>query len=637
MTGTSALRPLLRGGLWGSLAFLIGVGLAALGLMLSGREAWSVELSITVGYVFGLIGWLLGVGLWERWAREWFGLSVKPSPSGWQRYLAFTTDHKVIGVQYLVTFILLFLLAGLLAMLMRTELMDSQENILSTGQFNNVMSLHGIIMIAVAVASVIGGLGNYFVPLLIGAEDMAFPRLNALSYWLVPPVAVLLLAAQALGGWDSGWTAYAPLSEVNASGQVLFNLAIITFGLSSILGGINFLTTIIFFRAPGMTWGRLPIFVWTMFVAGWLALLFTQFFAAAMLMVLLDRIAGTSFFKANQGGDPLLYQHVFWFYSHPAVYIFIVPGLGVMLEVLTHFSRKPLFAYRWAVGGMLGILGISGIVWAHHMFTSGMPGVLDVPFLITTELISIPTGLVFLSALGTIWMGRLWLQTPMLFALAVVFNFLIGGVTGIFLADKPTDIHLQDTYFVVGHFHYTIVGGEIFALFAGIYYWFPKMTGRMYSERLGKIHFWMMFLAFQFTFIPMLWLGLHGMNRRVGVYPTDLEVTNLAVSLAAFVLGASFLVFIFNMVYSWVMGEEAGANPWRARTLEWQVASPPPVENFPSVPHVYAHPYDYGVPNAVHAIIPVAGGSDGAMLTQLDEAERAKHSPPGGAGLERHR
>ena len=288
-----------------------------------------------------------------------------------------------------------------------------------------------------------------------------------------------------------------------------------------------------------------------------------------------------------------------------------LPGLGITLEVLAHFSRKPLFAYKWAVAGFVGIAVMSFIVWAHHMFTSGMPGVLLLPFMISTELISIPTGFIFLSAVGTIWQGKLWLKTPMLFALAVVFNFLIGGITGIFLADVPTDLHLQDTFFVVGHFHFTIVSAQIFGLMVAIYYWFPKMTGREYSEPLGKLHFWLMFLAFNTTFIPMFWLGIHGMNRRVGEYLPELGPVNMWVSLNAFVLSASFLILIYNFIYSWARGPVVEANPWKARTLEWQTSSPPPLLNFEHEPEVTGDPYAYGVPGAVHAVVPaVGGGSD---------------------------
>jgi cytochrome c oxidase subunit 1 len=593
-----------RGILWALVGFAMGAGLTALVRILTGRSAWSLELSFSIGYVFALLGWLMGVGMWERWGREWLGLpTVEAEPDGWRRYLTFCTDHKVIGIQYMVTFVGLFLASGLLAMVIRIQMLDPTHPLLDPGSYARVESLHGIIMIAVAVAVIMGGFGNYVVPILIGAEDMAFPRLNALTYWLVPPVAILLLGAQAFGGWDSGWTAYAPLSERNASGQVLFNLAIITFGLTSILGALNFLVTITYLRARGMTWLRLPIFVWSVFVTSWIALIFTQFFAVAMVMVLLDRIAGTTFFKASGGGSALLYEHIFWFYSHPAVYVMAMPGFGAVLEILPHFSRKPLYAYRWAVFGFFGILAASGGVWAHHMFVSGISETLLGPFLVTTEIISIPTGLVFLSALGTIWQGRLWLRTPMLFALGMIFNFLIGGITGIFLADVPTDVALHDTYFVVAHFHYTIIGGEIFALFAAIYYWFPKITGRMYNETLGKLHFWLMIVTFNLTFLPMFWLGLHGMIRRVASYPVELQGVNEFASVMAFILGSSFVIFVANVVYALARGPRAEANPWKARTLEWQVSSPPPRENFPAPPVVTGHPYDYGVPDSTHGVV----------------------------------
>jgi cytochrome c oxidase subunit 1 len=593
----------------GMIGFYLGIGfVAVLRAMLGYPDAWGGEINVVGGYVLGVAGWLMGIGMWGMWSREWFGLKTyQRHAPGWQRYFTFNTDHKVIGIQYLVTFIVVFLLAGALAMLMRLELASSGMQFMSTSQYNGTMGLHGILMIAVAVAAVIGGAGNYAVPLMIGADDMAFPRLNALTFWLIPPVAVALLATPFIGGIEHGWTAYPPLSTTTNSSQILFDLAIITFGLTSILGGLNFIITIIFMRAPGMTWGRLPIFVWSMFVTSWLAIFFTQGFAVALLMILLDRVAGMAFFNAEAGGDPLLYQHVFWFYSHPAVYIMVLPGFGIALEVISHFSRKPLFAYRYAVGAFLGILGLSGVVWAHHMFTSGMPNYLHGPFLVATELISIPTGLIFLSALGTIWMGKLWLRTPMLFAMAVIFNFACGGVTGIFLADVPTDIHLHDTYFVVAHFHYTIVGGEIFALFAGIYYWFPKMTGRMYNETLAKIHFWWMFIGFNLTFFTMHLPGVKGMNRRVADFPASLDNLNLIVSLSGLLLGASFLVFMYNMINAWIRGPVAESNPWRARTLEWQVSSPPPHENFPEQPVIKGHPYDYGVPGSVHGVFPNSG------------------------------
>ena len=621
----SAIRgffPILRGLLFAVIGGLIGAGIAIAIRSAMGVDPFdrtpsangtmpSTEQIVTVAFIVAALGWLLGVGFWESTVRGWLGYQIKGVPTDWRRYLTVSEDHKVIGIQYLATFIVVLLIAGLGAMTMRAQLSQPGNTLLSPDTYNRIMSFHGIAMVSVAVASVMGSFGNYFVPIMIGARDMAFPRLNSLSFWLVPIVIVSLFLSQLLGGWDSGWTAYPPLSVKNASGQIMFNLAIIVFGLSSILGGINFIVTIVKMRAPGMSWGRVPIFVWSVFSAAILATFFTQFFAASLTMVLLDRIAGTGFF-VGQGGAPLLYEHTFWFYSHPAVYIFVLPGFGMALEVLAHLSRKPLFAYRWAVAAFIGIVGLSGIVWAHHMFVSGMPNALLGPFLVTTELISIPTGLIFLSALGTIWMGRLWLTTPMLFALGFVFNFVIGGVTGIFLADVPTDVSLHDTYFVVAHFHYTIIGGEIFALFAAFYFWFPKMTGRMLSERLGKINFWIMFIFFNLTFLPMFWAGLHGMNRRIATYQNDLANVNLFISISAWILGSSFLVFVINVLWSLLSkrATRAEANPWKARTLEWLVSSPPPVENFPSTPIVVGSPYGYGTGGRPHAVFGLAGASD---------------------------
>lgn len=597
----------IKGLLFGIVGFAIGAGAS----MLFGLPLKS-DVTITIGYVVFLVGWLLGAGVWDHWARGWFGLENKPTPTqkshGIGRYFAFSTDHKVIGIQYLVTFVALFLVGGLLGVLIRIELMTPEADFFSPQNYNTVMSMHGIVLIAVSVAVLIGGLGNWAVPLLIGAEDMAFPRLNALSYWLTPPVALTLVIAMFLpGGYTSGWTVYPPLSEMGGPPMLLFLLAFITFGLSSILGGLNFLATIITMRAPGMTWGRLPIFVWGIFSASILSLIFTQFVATALIMTVLDRTAGMNFFGINEGGGTsVLYQHVFWAYSHPAVYVMIIPGFALMLEIVAHFSRKPLFGYKWAVGALMGIVGLSGIVWAHHMFTSGMSDFLAAPFMATTELISIPTGVIFLTALATMWQGKLRLNTPMLFALGVVFNFTIGGLTGIFNADAPTDLHLHDTYWVVGHFHYTLFGGEIFAMLAGIYYWFPKLTGRMYSDALGKLHFWITIIGVNFLYTPMMIVGLQGMNRRIASYPPELTGANVYMSYAGFFLAAGFLVFVYNMLASWARGKVASSNPWQLRTLEWQVASPVPEHNFARIPQVTGHPYDYVDGEGAHAVIPAA-------------------------------
>lgn len=605
------MKTIVKGFIWGAIAFVVGAGLLAIIRLIMGLSPWATEPSITLGFLFAIPGWLLGVGVWDYWAREWFNLPLKKNEAtGLARYFTFNTDHKVIGVQYLVSFMVLFLLAGLLAMVVRLELMQPGRDYLDSAAYNNIMSLHGTMMVFVGVAAMVGAFGNYVLPIMIGAEDMAYPRLNALSFWFVPPVAIFLLAAAFAQGYDTGWTGYAPLGVGTRTGEIYYNLAFLTLGFSSILGAINILTTVIVLRAPGMSWGRLPIFVWSIIGTSILSLIFTQFVALAMLMNLVERVAGFAFFDAARGGDPLLYQNIFWFYSHPAVYVMILPGLGIILEIIAHFSRKPLFAYRWAVAGIMGVVALSAVVWAHHMFTSGMSGPLRIPFMITTELISVPTGLVFLSALGTLWEGRLQLKTPMLFSLGVIFNFLIGGITGVFLSDVPVDIHLQDTFFVVGHFHYTIVGGGIFGLFAGIYYWFPKITGRMYNETQGKVQFWWMMIGFNLTFLPMFWLGINGMNRRIADYIPVLGDVNMFVTLSAFFLGAGFLLFVYNMVVSMVRGPLAAANPWGARTLEWQTSSPPPLENFEQEPQVVGDPYGYGEPDTVHAVVPAAVTTD---------------------------
>lgn len=596
---------LIRGAIGGVVGYAVGALILVSIRVAAGNAAWEVE-SVTAGaWLFALSGWLLGVGVWRYWAAPWFGRPERVYDiTGWKRYFAFDTDHKVIGIQYLVTFLTLFFMAGLFAMLMRWELFSPGRDIMAVGTYNSIMSLHGTMMVFVAVAGTVGSFGNYVVPIMIGADDMAFPKLNALSYWLVPPVLFALTVSFLTGGYDTGWTGYAPLSVRSDVGGLFYNLAFFTLGLSSIIGAVNFVATIVTMRAPGMGWFRMPIFVWSIFVTTILALVFTQFIAFAMLMVILDRTAGTVFFDPASGGQPLLYQHIFWFYSHPAVYIMILPALGITLEMLSHFTRKPLFGYRWAVGGLLGIMSLSMVVWAHHMFTSGMPDVLRKPFMVSTEIISIPTGFIFLSAVGTLWLGRIRFTVPMLFALGVLFNFLIGGITGIFLADVPVDIQLQDTYFVVAHFHYVILGGGIFGLFGATYYWFPKMTGRMMSARLGKVHFWWMMVGFNATFLPMFTIGMDGMNRRIADYTPNLADGNRMVSMGGFFLGTSFVVFLYNFIRSWISGPQAPPNPWGATTLEWQTASPPPHENFDVPPVVVGDPYGYGDPDSVHFVFP---------------------------------
>jgi cytochrome c oxidase subunit 1 len=592
---------LVRAVLGAVLGFAIGAGLI---LVMGGQQGHILAL----GYLFALLGFLLGIGafrFWLRWAsgRE-ADIHDEHAAHGvageWKRYFRFTTDHKVIGVQYLVTAFVLFLVAGTAAMFMRVEL--AQPGIATSKDlYNTIMSTHGAMMITVALISIIGGLGNYLVPLMVGARDMAFPKANALSYWMLPLALLLVAVNPLLGGFDTGWTAYPPLSQQANLGQQAYLMAFVTVGISSILSAINFLVTVFRMRATGMSLMRMPIFVWALTVTAAIALVATSVVAAAFTMLLFDRLLDTAFFRARLGGDVILFQHLFWFYSHPAVYIMGLPGMGAILEVVPVFARKPLFAYPLAVLMFVSIGVLSFMVWAHHMFVSGMAEFFHIPIMLTTELISVPTGIVFLCALGTIWMGRIHFKVPMLWVFGFLWAFLIGGITGVFLADVPTDIALSDTYFVVAHFHYTIVGGTIYGLFAGTYYWFPKITGRMYDERLGRLHFWWFTLAFNATFIPMFWLGIEGMRRRVADYPAEFGALNLFISIAAFNIFLSVAVFVYNMARSWKRGPLATPNPWRAQTLEWQISSPPPVENFDHIPTVTATPYQYGTLAAMPA------------------------------------
>ncbi len=587
-----------RAVLGAALGIALGVGLS----LVLGTDAGQM---LGLAYLFAFAGFLLGVGAFRFWLRYALAKPVDVEDEhaahgvagDWKRYFRVTTDHKVIGVQYLVTAFILFFTAGTAAMFMRFEL--AQPGIATSKElYNTIMSTHGAMMITVALISIIGGLGNYLVPIMVGARDMAFPKANAMSYWMLPLAVILVAINPLLGGFDSGWTAYPPLSQQANLGQQAYLMAFVTVGASSILSAINFLVTVFRMRAPGMSLMRMPIFVWALTVTAVLALIATSVVAAAFTMLLFDRLLGTAFFRATRGGDVILFQHLFWFYSHPAVYIMGVPGLGAILEIVPVFARKPLFAYPLAVLSFITIGVMSFMVWAHHMFVSGMAEFFHIPIMLTTELISVPTGIVFLSALGTIWMGRIHFKVPMLWVFGFVWAFLIGGITGVFLADVPTDITLSDTYFVVAHFHYTIIGGTIFGLFAGTYYWFPKITGRMFNERLGKIHFWWFTLAFNATFLPMFWLGIEGMRRRVADYPEALGTVNLWVSFAGFNIALSVGLFLYNMVRSWRSGPRAEANPWNAQTLEWQIASPPPIDNFTDIPTVSATPYQYGSPAA---------------------------------------
>ncbi|NIM95305.1 MAG: cytochrome c oxidase subunit I [Anaerolineales bacterium] len=514
--------------------------------------------------------------------------------SNWRRYLTWNTDHKVIGVQYFVTSFIFFILGGLLAMLIRAELVQPGIDLLDGTQYNRVMTNHGSIMIFLWILPVLAGLANYAVPLMIGAPDMAFPRLNAASYWAFLLGGVLMIASFFFGGADAGWTAYVPLSIVAPDGETVWAVSVIVLGISSTMGALNFLTTIVTMRTEGMSIWRLPLFVWSIIATSLLIVIATPVLTAGLIMVALDRIAGTVFFDPSAGGDPILYQNVFWFYSHPAVYIMILPGMGIVSEIFPAFSRKPIFGYKMIAFSSMAISVLGLTVWAHHMFTSGMDPRLRVPYMITSMIIAVPTGVKIFSWLATIWDGKIQFKTPMLFALGFISMFVIGGITGIFLAAIPFDIHVHDTYFIVGHLHFVLFGGSVLAVYASLYYWFPKITGRQFDEGLGKVHFWLTFIGTNLSYLPMFAAGVLGMPRRVVDYAPEFSIYNSLATVGAIILAVSTLPFLYNAIVSWARGPRASSNPWRALTLEWQTSSPPPEHNFEERPVVTHDPYDYG-------------------------------------------
>jgi len=503
-----------------------------------------------------------------------------------------TVDHKRIGILYMVTAFLYFVTAGIFALLMRLQLAQSNGTVLSNGSYDQIFTMHGTTMIFLVVMPFWAGLGNYIVPLMIGARDMAFPKLNALSYWMFLFGGLLMYSSFFFGGApDAGWFSYAPLTEKLYSrglGMDFWGLAVLILGISTTLGSINFLVTVSQLRAPGMTYDRIPVFVWMIVVTAFLAVFSLPSLTAADILLLLDRQVGTHFYLAQEGGNALLWQHLFWFFGHPEVYILILPAFGIISEVIPVFSGKPLFGYKVVVisGMVIGLLGFT--VWAHHMFATGIPVVALLFFSADSFLIGVPTGVKIFAWLGTLWRGKLRFATPMLFALGHVGMFLIGGLSGIHLAVVPVDWQITDTYYVVAHIHYVLFGGAIFGLFAGLYYWIPKITGRKLSEAAGKLHFWLMFIGMNMVFFPMHILGLLGMPRRIYTYGAGLgwDGWNLLMTVGAFVVALSVLVFAINFWVSIRKPATSPADPWDANTLEWKTSSPPPPHNFDSIPEV---------------------------------------------------
>ncbi len=619
---------LVRGLVGQLVGTLLGIFLVASLRGATGLEP-NPEAGWVVGGLLGVVGFLIAAGVFTDWFKWMVGRET-PMHHGppahapaWTRYFSVDYNHKVIGIQYGVTGVIVLLVGGLLAILFRLELAYPGIQFLNRlsdtplDLYNTLFSAHGIIMI-VSILLGVGAMINYLVPLMIGASDMAFPRLNAFSYWIGVPSFVLLVLGMLVGGWDTGWVGYPPHStSTPLIGVSLFLLGFWVFGFSSIAGAINVLVTVVTMRAKGMSLFRMPIFVWSAIASAIIQFTVTQTVGLALLMVTTQRLLGMGFFDPSApagipGGDPLLYQHLFWFYSHPVVYVFVLPGLGIISELLPVFSRKPLFGYKAIALASLGIAFVGFLVWAHHMFTSGMGDTLQRVFMVSTMLVAVPTGVKFFSWIGTVWGGKLVFPTPMLFVLGAISVFLIGGLTGPILATVPTDLHLHDSYWVVGHFHATMFGGFVFPFFAAVYYWYPKITGRMYNERLGRLHFWLMTPGFWLMSLGQMRIGLLGMRRRIADYDAALGITStqVLVTFAGLVIGWSVLIMVYNLIRSARTQEVAAENPWGSRSPEWQTTTPIPELNYDAPLQVVGEPYDYGLPGSVYVTLgssPAAG------------------------------
>ena len=506
-----------------------------------------------------------------------------------------TLDHKRIGILYLLVTTVFFIVGGLFAALIRLELLTPQGDVLEADTYNKMFTMHGVAMIFFfLIPSVPAVLGNFVIPIMIGAKDVAFPKLNLLSWYCYIVGGSLATLAIIMGGIDTGWTFYTPYSSTYASGYVAIALTgVFINGFSSILTGVNFLTTIHKMRAPGMTWFRLPLFIWAQYATSLIMILGTPVIAITLLLLALERVLHIGIFDPSLGGDPILFQHLFWFYSHPAVYIMIVPGFGVISEVIACFSRKRVFGYSFVAFSSLAIAVLGFLVWGHHMFTTGQSIYAGMVFSFITFLIAVPTAVKIFNWTATLYRGSVSLESPMLYSLGFIGLFLVGGLTGLFLSTLATDIHLHDTYFVVAHFHYVMVGGMVMAYLSGLHFWWPKITGRMYSEAWGKAGAILIFLGFNFTFFPQFVLGYLGMPRRYHVYPEEFQLLHVSSTMGATVLGLGYMALFICLTWSLFRGAKAGPNPWRAKGLEWEIASPPSLHNFHATPVVTREAYAY--------------------------------------------
>ena len=593
---------ILKGITFQIIGSLIGAGLLG-GIRALMGLPWKTEPAIVLGGFVGAIAFMIGIGGFTAWWKMAMGEVVPEAnqieeEKGKKRYFGFSLDHKVIGIQYGILSMVLLVVGGSLALIFRVELAQSGLQLLNFVQFNTLVGLHGMVLIA-SILMGIAAMSNYIVPLLIGAEDMAFPRLNAFSFWIAVPASLLLLSSMFFGGFETGWTAYPPLSVRGPMGIQMFFLGVFIVGWSSILGALNLIATILTMRNKGMQLFSMPIFAWSVLATSIISLTATQLIGLSFQLVMFERLLGMSFFTPSNGGNPILFQHLFWFYSHPAVYIFVLPGLGIISELLPVFVRKPLFGYKWVAMSSMGIALTGFLVWGHHMFTAGIEEYLRVPFMYSTLLVAVPTGVKFFSWVATIWQGKARFPVPMLFVLGGIVVFLLGGLTGPPGGTVSTDLHLHDTYYIVGHFHNTMFGGFIFPIFAAIYYWYPKITGRRMSETLGKIHFYLMTPSFFLMTLGQMRVGLLGMRRRIADYDPAMgfDFTHLLITIGGYLIAISILIFFYNLIVSAKKGKEATGNVWNSRSPEWEILpSPAPAHNYHGLSfEMVGEPYDYGL------------------------------------------
>jgi cytochrome c oxidase subunit 1 len=514
---------------------------------------------------------------------------------GWRSW-AFTLDHKRVGAMYLWTTIFFFLVGGVFALLLRLELLSPQARYFSNHTYNVFFTLHGSMMIFLFIIPAIpSGLGNFFIPLHIGARDVAFPRLNIASYWVFA-AGFLVIIGSLVAPMDTGWTFYTPYSAKSTSAVTTLSFGLFLIGMSSILTGLNFIVTIHKMRAPGMTWHRLPLFIWAMYATSIIQVIATPVIGVTFLLLVAERVFGVGFFDPSKGGDPVLFQHFFWFYSHPVVYVMILPAMGIISEVIPVFSRKPIFGYNAIAYSSLAIAFLGFLVWGHHMFTSGMSPLANAIFSFLTFFVAVPTAVKVFNWIATLYKGSITFESPMLYALTFIFLFIVGGLTGPFLGALATNVQLHDTYFVVAHFHYTMMGGTVMGFFAGLHYWFPKMTGKMLNEKVARAAWALIFVGFNVTFFTMFIVGVRGMPRRYAEYLPKYQVENVISTIGAAVLALGILVMCWNFLQGLRKGPPAPGNPWRALSLEWQTPSPPDTENFREIPVVTDWPYSYGKP-----------------------------------------